>query len=311
MASEDRRIRALRPPKAAIDPWRPIDTLLEEERLPEGGTAPALTVFLAGSECPFTCVFCDLWQYTLDGPTPTGAIPAQLRTALEEAGELSPAASIKLYNASNFFDSKAVPIADEPDIARLVEPFARVVVECHPRLVGRRCLNFAARLEGRLQVAMGLETVHSEALARLNKGATVADFERAAETLAREDIELRAFVLVGAPFVLPGERLRWVERSAALAFDRGAVHVALIPVRGGNGEMERLEQLGDFVRPTLAEVEEALECCLGLGGVMTVDTWGLERFADCPACAGERIARLERINRSGMSEPSVNCSACD
>ena len=82
-------------------------------------------------------------------------------------------------------------------IARLVAPFARGVVECHPLFVGRRCLEFADRLDGRLQVAMGLETVHPEASSRLNKRSGLDDFRRAAGYLALYGIELRAFVLVG------------------------------------------------------------------------------------------------------------------
>ncbi|MEE8526196.1 MAG: radical SAM protein, partial [Thermoanaerobaculia bacterium] len=267
---EARRIRALRPPKPGVDPWRPIDVLREEERLPDGRRVPALTVFLAGSECPFTCVFCDLWRFTLDGPTPPGAIPDQLRKAFDKvdvgpAGS-GPGAIVKLYNASNFFDAKAVPPEDDAEIARLVNPFARVVVESHPKLVGRRCLRFAERLDGKLQVAMGLETVHP-VLPRLGKQATLDDFRRAAALLTDHGVEMRAFVLIGAPFIPAEELIEWVERSAAYAFEHGAVHVSLIPVRGGNGELERLERAGDFTPPTLGNVEEAVERCLELGTV--------------------------------------------
>ena len=62
-----------------------------------------------------------------------------------------------------------MPAADDAAIAALVAPFRRVVVECHPRRVGARALAFARRLPGRLEVAMGLETVHPEALVRLRK----------------------------------------------------------------------------------------------------------------------------------------------
>ena len=39
----------------------------------------------------------------------------------------------------------------------LVSPFERVVVECHPRLIDDRCEEFDAKLDGQLEVAMGLE----------------------------------------------------------------------------------------------------------------------------------------------------------
>jgi radical SAM enzyme (TIGR01210 family) len=312
MGSEDHRIRTARPPKTPVDLWQPIDVQQEEELLPDGTRTPALTVFLAGRECPFTCVYCDLWRFTSDLPTPPGAIPAQLRQALERHGAPPSRGMLKLYNSSNFFDSKAVPPVDDAEIAHLAGPFERVVVECHPRLLSPRCLDFADRLEGRLQVAMGLETAHPEALARLNKHTSLRHFERAASFLADADIELRAFVLVGAPFVPLAETVLWVERSVALAFDHGAVHVALVPVRGGPGEMEHLERLGHFTPPTLGQAEEAFERCLALEapGVVTVDTWDLDRFPACSACGALRRERLARMNLSGALEPEILCHRC-
>ena len=293
-------------PRRVIDSWQPLGQLWEEERTADGGRLPALTVFLAGAECPFTCVFCDLWRETLDGPTPSGALPAQLRQALAAAGPLLSPAAVKLYNASNFFEPRAVPVEDEDEILALVAPFARVTVECHPHLIGDRCLRFAARLSGRLEVAMGLETVHPEALPRLNKGLTLADFDRAAGILRQAGIGLRAFVLVGCPFVPPEEAVDWAVRSASHAFEQGAERVSLIPVRGGNGALEAL----GFIPPRLDQLEEALERCLTLGGIVTADLWDARRFASCPECVDARLARLERMNRTGLLEARGECPAC-
>ncbi|MEM7350460.1 MAG: radical SAM protein [Acidobacteriota bacterium] len=314
--ARSQRIRALRPAKPALDPWRPIDVLLEEERQGDGRQAQVLTVFLTGRECPFTCVFCDLWHFTTDEPTPVGAIPAQIDEALRRfEGELRDDAQIKLFNASNFFDQGAVPAADDPEILRLIERFDQVIVECHPRLVRqRRCSDFAARLAGRLQVAMGLETIHPEAVSRLGKQAVPDDYRAAAEWLAKNGVTWRAFVLVGAPFVPTAERAEWVDRTVRFAFDHGAEHVALVPVRGGNGEIERLQNAGLFQPPTLGEIEQAIEGVIDhaatSGRVVTVDTWDLQQFADCNVCSDERIERLERVNRSGRLEPAVACSTC-
>lgn len=309
MKAEDRRIRSLRPPRpAADDPWRPIDVLTEEERLPDGSRARVLVAFLAGRECPFTCVFCDLWRHTTEERTPPGAIPAQIEEAIRRFPPRDGRWHAKLYNASNFFDEGAVPAGDDAAILRLLAPFEQVVVECHPRLVGRRAFDFAAGLGGRLQVAMGLETVHPEALPRLNKKTSVEAFDRAAAALREQGIGVRAFVLVGAPFIPAGETAAWVERSVVHALEQGAEHVALVPVRGGNGELERLAREGEFAEPTLALVEEAFERCLSLGGaVVTVDAWDLDRFGGCPSCRRERRARLARMSLTGHLEPAVDC----
>lgn len=304
-------IRLLRAPKRGIDPREPLGHLWEEEREPGGGELQTLTIFLAGAECPFTCVFCDLWRETLDGPTPPGALTAQLRKVLAAVGTLPRPAAAKLYNASNFFDPRAVPVEDETEILDLLAPFSRVTVECHPRLIDGRSLRFAERLAGSLEVAMGLETVHPEALRRLNKAMTLDDYDRAAAALKQAGIAVRAFVLVAPPFVPPPEAVEWAVRSAEHALSRGAERVSLIPLRQGNGALEALREAGDFTPPRLEQLEEALDRCLALGGgIVTADLWDARRFASCPQCVDPRLARLDRINRTGLTAPRQSCAAC-
>lgn len=311
VAAQSQGIRSLRAPKRPIDSREPLGHFWEEERERDDHLLPTLTVFLAGAECPFTCVFCDLWRETLDNATPPGAIPAQIRKALTAAGPPRGLAAVKLYNASNFFDPRAVPQIDEAEILDLVAPFSRVTVECHPRLADDRCLRFAERLAGSLEVAMGLETIHPQSLARLNKEMTLADFDHAAATLRSAGIELRAFVLVGPPFTPPDEAVNWAVRSAEHAFAQGAERVSLIPVRGGNGAMEVLQETGDFTPTRLEQLEEALERCLTLNkGIVTVDLWDARRFVHCSECAADRIARLDRMNRAGRAEPRISCATC-
>lgn len=291
---------------------KPAATHRESERLPGGPpwkTGPALTVFLHGATCPFACVFCDLARHTHAGPTPPGALPAQLAAALAENSPADlPGATLKLYNASNFFAPRAVPTADLPALARLAAPFARVVVENHPRLVGDSARQFADALGGaRLEVAMGLETVHPEAFPRLDKGMTLADFDRAAEWLVRHALGLRVFVLVGGLFFPVAEAAEWAVRSAEYALAAGADHVSLIPLRPPAGQPE-------LQAPRLADLEAALDALLApaakRGAVVTVDTWDLERLAACPACFTARRARLVAVNESGETRDRVTCDVC-
>lgn len=293
-----------------MDPWRPLEVFWEDERW-ELGPTPVMTVLLAGAECRFTCVFCDLWRRTLDGPTPPGAIPAQLRQALRSRDPLPDPGGIKLYNASNFFDRHAVPEEDDAAIASLVEPFARVTVECHPRLIGRRCLDFGARLEGRLEVAIGLETVHPAALARLNKQMRLADFDRAAARLGEAGIALRVFLLVPPPFVPRPENIEWIARAVAYAERAGARHVALVPMRPGNGAVDRLLRTGDIEPASLRFMEDVFDRVLpDARTVVSVDLWDIERLAACGGCRSARVARLRRMNLTGRAEPRIECAGC-
>ena len=309
-STDDRRIRSLRAEKPSVDPWRAHGSVVEEERRPGGQTERALTVFLAGAECPFTCSFCDLWRWTLDGPTPTGALPAQLRQVLDNLDNLDNLHRLKLYNASNFFDHRAVPPEDIPALADLAGAFARVTVESHASMIGPPVLEFAGRIPGRLEVAIGLETIHPAAAAHLNKRMDLSRFDRAAGFLAEHDIDLRVFVLLGAPYVEPERAVEWAVRTAEYAAGRGAAAIALIPVRGGNGELERLAALGHFTPPTLVQLETALDACLGGPAAVAADLWDIDRLSACADCRPRRVERLRRVNLSGRSEPAVTCPTC-
>lgn len=309
-SATDRRIRGLRAPKAGVDPWAAHGLVLEDERRADGSIQRALTVFVAGAECPFTCSFCDLWRWTIDGPTPAGALPAQLARALQSITHPLPD-RLKFYNASNFFDRRAVPAEDVPAIARLAAPFAGVTVESHASTIGPMTLELARQIPGRLEVAVGLETIHPRAAAHLNKRLDLPRFDRAAGFLADNDIDLRVFILLGVPYVDASETVEWTVRSAAYAASRGATTISLIPVRGGNGELERLEELGHFTPPALSQLEDALDRCLGILSVaVAADLWDADRFAPCSECRASRIDRLCRINLTGKAEPRIVCDAC-
>jgi len=309
-SAADRRIRSLRPPKPHVDPYVAHGTVLEEERRPDGRIERALTVFLAGAECPFTCSFCDLWRYTIDGPTPPGALVAQLERVLREVVQPLPQ-RLKLYTASNFFDRRAVPPEDLPELARLAAPFQSVTVESHASTIEAGAASFAKMLSGRLEVAMGLETIHPVASAKLNKKLTLARFDRAAASLIADGIDVRAFVLLGAPHIGPAESVEWTVRTVEHAAEQGAAVVSIIPVRGGNGEMERLSALGEFTAPTLSQLEEALDGCAHIAStVVTADTWDVEKLARCETCRPARTERLRRINVSGRAEPRIVCDVC-
>jgi radical SAM enzyme (TIGR01210 family) len=283
--------------------------VLDDERRPDGRVERALTIFLAGAECPFTCSFCDLWRFTLDGPTPVGALAKQVADTLATLGEPHPS-RIKLYNASNFFDRRAVPVEDLPAIAESCAPFAGVTVESHASTIGSATLDFARRVQS-LEVAIGLETIHDEARAHLNKRLDLDRFDRAASSLAENDIALRVFVLLGVPYVPPEASIEWAVRSAEYAASRGAAVVSIIPVRGGNGEMERLAELGHFTPPTLFQLECALDQCLGWPRTaVTADLWDAGRLAACDHCTESRVERMRRINTSGCAEPRVHCAQC-
>jgi radical SAM enzyme (TIGR01210 family) len=298
-----------RPQRAEVDPYKPYAYLVEDERSAEADIVPVATIFLTNRECPWRCTMCDLWKNTLPETVPVGAIPLQINYALER---LPAARQVKLYNSGSFFDEGAIPREDYLGIAQRISNFDRTIVECHPSLVGTSCVEFRDLAGNMLEVAMGLETAHPQVLERLNKRMTLDQFAAAAEFLRDHEIDLRVFILVQPPFMRVEESLEWAQRSLDFAFDRGATAATLIPTRAGNGAMEALAELGEFMPPALATVEAAANYGIGLQrGRVFVDLWDMRsRPGACPTCIDARVLRLDRMNLSQQMLPSVECSRC-
>lgn len=287
-------VLAHRPLRNTVSAEQPYAYLVEPERAAGGRVVDVATLFLTNRECPFRCVMCDLWKNTLEESVTPGRIPEQIRWAL---ARLAPAQHLKLYNAGSFFDPKAIPPEDYPEIARLATPFEHVIVECHPRLVGHRCLEFYRLLSGTLEVAMGLETVHPEVLPRLNKRMTLDDFAQATRTLRNEGISVRAFIMVRPPFLTDEEGLEWAQRSLDYAFSVGVECCSLIPTRDGNGAMEELARQGHFAPPSLETLERVLEYGISLrAGRVFLDLWDIGKVSPDAADRAARFANLARMN---------------
>lgn len=306
---ETSQILAARGPKNAVDPWRPYAFFVEPEPTAAGQIENVATIFLTNQECPFRCLMCDLWQNTLDTRVPLGAIPAQIDYALER---LPAARQIKLYNSANFFDPGSIPRDDWKPIADRLTPFQTVIVENHPKLCTRECRLFADLIDGQLEVALGLETIHPEVLPRLNKQMTVADFENAVARLTNWGIRSRAFILLRPPYLSEAEGIDWACRSTEFAFDCGVQCASIIPVRGGNGMLELLQSDGHYVPPRLSALEAVLEFGLSLSrGRVLVDLWDVERFAACAECGPARRSRLGRVNLSQRIEAPLRCTVSE
>ena len=306
LRERDEWILARRPARNAVDARKPSAFLVEGERAESGEIVRIATIFLTNRECPWRCLMCDLWQNTLTESVPPGAIPEQIDLALRQLGE---ARQIKLYNAGSFFDPRAIPPEDFPAIAERVRDFERVIVECHPSLIGDSVRRFRDLVSGKLEVAMGLETVEPTVLEKLNKRMTLASFAKAAAFLRTHDIALRVFVLVKPPFLDESAALEWAKRSVDFAFDCGAGVVSLIPVRAGNGAMEALAASGDFAAPKLATLEAALDYGIGLRrGRVFADLWDLEKFSECALCFPARRDRLWQMNAWQTIIPRNACT---
>jgi hypothetical protein len=269
--------------RAPLEPSRAYAVAHELELDAQGQLVPTTVVFLTNRECPFSCVYCDLWMNTLEESLPPGLIPQQIRAALAPTPHVPRPTPqhIKLYNAGSFFDPQAIPPEDDREIAALVRDFDRVIVEAHPAFLrgvyAERCLALRDQVH-RLEVAIGLETAHAGVLAQLNKKMTVDDFRAAVGFLRAHDIDARAFILLQPPFMAPADAVAWACRSIDVAFDAGCSVCCVIPTRGVSPA------------PTVDMLETVIEYGIALGrGRVFADLWDLD-----PA----RVGRLRAMNET-------------
>jgi len=303
---DGRWIRSMRGEKSPVDPYLPYGWFNEQELSLQGAVKEVSAILLTNRECPYSCLMCDLWKHTTKETVPAGAIPAQIEFALEK---LSPATHLKLFNSGSFFDPRAIPVEDYPRIASLSSEFENVLVESHTAFIGEECVEFSRILSGQLQVAIGLETVHPEILPVLNKGMSLEDFKLSVGFLQSNGISTRAFILLRPPFLSEVEGVEWACRSIDFAFACGVDVCSVIPVRAGNGALDKLALDAYFQEPAIQSLERVIEYGIGLQkGQVFADLWDLERFSRCDSCFAPRKERLNQINLTQEHMKPVECS---
>ncbi|MEM9586759.1 MAG: hypothetical protein AAGA03_05725, partial [Planctomycetota bacterium] len=202
------------------------------------------------------------------------------------------------------------PISDYSAIADRCQPYRRVIVENHPKIGRDRLVQFHDRLARAstgtppvLEVAVGLETIHPAWLKQLGKSMTLSDFDRYAEFLREQDVDLRVFLIVGFPGATLAEAMDWSMRSVHHACASGAKHISLIPARVGNGWDGLSDQL---VLPTVEDMLALQRDLLmtpmvsSACPVFTIDVWGF----DSSEGDSRVIDAIERQNRTQLPEPT-------
>jgi hypothetical protein len=75
--------------------------------------------------------------------------------------------------------------------------------------------------------------------------------------------------------------------------------------------MERLLESGEFVLPTLADLEVAQSRAIALGkGRVFADIWDLKQFSHCEHCFEKRVERLQCVNLAQQDLPLIPCRNC-
>lgn len=163
--------------------------------------APGCTYQLRGPGCS-NCGFAHLTTH--GRAVSSDDLVAQLQAALEaHADDLERVTQLDIYNSGSFFADQEIPPAARVRLLQLAGSLPhveRVLVESRPELISQQKLAAADAALGdetELEVAIGLESI-DEAIReqRINKGFTLRAFERAAERLAAQSMELVVYLLL-------------------------------------------------------------------------------------------------------------------
>jgi hypothetical protein len=251
---------------------------------------------------------CDLWKHTTDNRVKSGDIPRQIEWAISKLGS---ARHLKLYNSGNFFDQNAIPVDDYEKIAHLLKDFDTITVECHPKLIYNRCVHFNDLISGKLEVAIGLETIHPDVLPLLNKQMDLNEFQQAIKFLGSNRIGSRAFILLRPPFLSEEEGIEWAKKSLDFAFETGVECCVVIPTRTGNGAMDHLKEKGYFSPPHIKSLEEVMEYGIRLrSGRVFGDLWDIHKFSNCDECLDSRTNRIRKMNLYQEIAGRIECHNC-
>lgn len=300
----DQWVRSLRPEKIEKTQREPIATFIDEERLPDKRLGKVGTVIINNRECPYSCTMCGLWQDTLNNTPSPGSVAGQIESALAQFDTID---AVKLYNAGTFFDEDAIPKYDRDRIADLCKEIDWVIVEARPDWLGDSCLEFADQINGRLEVAIGLETADEQILAMLNKKMSVKSFQNGADFLQKHSLSLRVFIMVKPPFCNESRAVELANDSVKLADDAGAISISLIPTYETPGLMEWLRSRHFYEPPRLQTLFDAAKSAKRITSAnVFVDTWSVSASDQCPDCFPGYKAAFEQLNKTGEL-PDVDC----
>jgi len=153
------------------------------------------TIILKSGKCAWgECLGCGWGR--LVGPTPN---MHQLKDTVDD--QVTKCDRLKIFASGSFLDDKQFPKTIRRYLARKVEELGikELIVESRPEFVTDDSLSDFAGV--RLTVAIGLEVADNDSLKKYNKGFTVEDFARAAETLRKNNCGVRTYLMVGLPFI--------------------------------------------------------------------------------------------------------------
>jgi hypothetical protein len=171
------------------------------------------------------CVFCGYGR--IAGAFP---VPAALNREFDRFfSEVSPGDVVKVYGSGSFLDARQVPPQSRAHFIELsrAKGIGALKIESRPEYITDEALKEFSGID--LTVAIGLETADDALLHKINKGFTLADYEKATAVIHAAGAKVRTYLLANPPHAK--DIKEELERSAEYALKRSdsVVLINLLP----------------------------------------------------------------------------------
>lgn len=303
----DRRRR--RDKDAAVALWK------EKESI--GGKAvDAGVIILRTSGCShFHSGGCSMCGYNIESDRSMSGedIIKQFAGAMASLGEVG---MVKVYTSGSFLDEREVPAGATSHILKdCADRGARLLIESRPEYITEESLGRTLSVHEDIELAIGLESANDNVLKHsINKGFTVADYDRAATLMKERGVDLRTYILLKPPFLTEKEAVEDAVATAghAAPFSH-SISLNAVNVQKGT-LVERLWKDWSYRPPWLWSVLDVAERCAGLGPKLLCDPvgGGTQRGAhNCGECDSVILDGLKAFTASQdlsrLARPECRC----
>ncbi len=314
-----RYLHAAIPANNFSDPNRPAHIETREDIF-EGVNSKRAVVFLLTNGCQWAlksangCTMCGhlAKQARYFHPITADEFAQQFATAFSSI-DFSNIPVLNIFNNGSFFNGAEVPAEARRSILRLVggnRHIRKLLVESRPEYITDEVIQETRALipDTELEVAIGLETADDvRRTISINKGFSLHRFAQAARTIKRNQVGLRAYVLLKPPFYSELEGISDAISSISTAFSLGVDTVSLEAMTVQKYTLiEYLFNHGMYRLPWLWSIVEVVQSTAHLGRVVV----GLFQFFpspdsvphNCPLCNDEFMNAIVQYDRTLKTE---------
>lgn len=298
-----------KPNDIAVSAWK------EKENI--GGKAvDVAVVILRTSGCShFHKGGCSMCGYNLESDSSVSGddIVKQFSGAMERMGD---AGMVKVYTSGSFLDDREVPAPAADHVLKwCADRGVRLLIESRPEYITPESLEKMLSVHEDIELAIGLESANDEVLSRsINKGFTVADYDRAAAAMKQKGVDLRTYVLLKPPFLTEKEAVEDAVATAKHAA-RFSHSISMNAVNVQKGTLvERLWKDWSYRPPWLWSVIDVAERCAGLGPKLLCEPVGggtVRGAHNCGECDQIILDGLKAFTASQelskLAKPACRC----